>query len=227
MSLKSRFQYTALVIVACSIVAPQAEAQSSGPLVECKIKNCLKSNNGSNGSTVCDVANGNYIDLTIHIKGVGGVPAKQLGPNMVNPTPAPSPGIYYLVKAIRQSDGAEVPVRVFDRGGSGGPKELTDEVSLEIPEAPAARQAKLQAYWNKVKANANPKDQITLQQTRLKDEDILKTLDHYLTENQTGQFKIICGYVSTKPGTWNGEADSAPIIVNVVDKGTLLTKPLQ
>jgi hypothetical protein len=213
-----------LIVLGYFATALIGHAQSAAPIVECKIKNCLKSNQGGNASTTCTVANGEYINLHIHVKGVGSTPVEKVPPNMINPATPPPQGVYYLIKVVRESDGVEVPTRNFDTGSGGNKDGFTEKVSLEISETPAVRRAKIQAYWNKVKANANAADQATLSKTSLKDGDILNSLDKNLVENQLGQFKITCSYVSTKQGTWNGQADSAPITVDVVNKGTIMDK---
>lgn len=213
-----------LVILGCFATALMGHAQSPTPTVECKIKNCLKSDQGGAAPTTCTVANGEYINLHVHVQGTGNTLIEKVPPTMINPASPPAQGVYYLIKVVRQADGVEVPARIFDTGSGGNKDGFTEKISLEISEAPAVRRAKIEAYWNKVKANASAADQATLSKTSLKDGDILNSLDKNLVENQLGQFKIICSYVSTKPGTWNGQADSAPITVDVVNKGTMMDK---
>jgi hypothetical protein len=211
-----------LVVLGCFATALIGHAQSPAPIVECKIKNCLKSDQAA--PTTCTVANGEYINLHVHVKGTGNILIEKVPPNMINPASPPAQGVYCLIKVVREADGVEVPARIFVTGSGGNQDGFTDKVSLEISEAPEVRRAKIEAYWNKVKANANAADQATLSKTVVKDGDILKSLDKNLVENQLGEFKIICSYVSTKPGIWNGQADSAPTSVDVVNKGTLLDK---
>jgi hypothetical protein len=198
-------------------------AQSLAPQIECKIKNCINPISQGTPSSVCTVANGKYIELWVHLKKPENTSIEEPGPKMINPNPVPSPGVYYLLKVVRESDGAEVPVQIFERGGGKGNSDFVKEISFQIPDSDDVRQSKIQAWWNKIKANANTADQTKIAQATVTNNDIIKAMNQRLVDNQLGRFKVTCSYVSTVPGAWTGQVDSI-LTLNVANMGTLLDK---
>lgn len=221
--LKLAYLHSIAVVYFISTASGQVQSSAS-PHIDFKIKNCLHAGQNNNIPTVCSVANGDYIELRIHLEKMKNASVETPGPNMVNPNSPPAQGAYYLVKAVRESDGVEVPVKIFDTGGGNGSDNLAKEISFQIPYDDTARRAKIQAWWNKIKSNANTTDRAIIAQRPIKDDELFNAMDQRIVDNQLGQFQIICSYVSNKPGTWNGQVDSAPISVDVVNKGTLLDK---
>jgi hypothetical protein len=165
---------------------------------------------------VCDVANGQEIEIHIALNTITFNPL--VAPSL-NPNPIPPQGEYFLLRVIRDSDGAEMPVDIKKTGGGKNLSLFTEDIYLEIPETKETRQAKARAAWNKVKSQ-----HVEVNHWGVKDADMADALEQNLVENQLGQFKIICIYTSHKPGIWNGQVSSTPIKINVVDKGTSLDR---
>lgn len=204
------------LVAGCFFIGANLQAQFPTPQIECKIKNCLNPASDSATPAVCDVANGQKIE--IHI-GLNTITFNPLIAPLLNPNPIPPQGEYFLLKVIRASDGTEMPVEINKTGGGRNLNLFTEEIYLEIPETKETRHAKAQAAWNKAKAQ-----HIEANHWGVKDADMAEALEQNLVENQIGKFKVLCSYNSNKAGTWNGQVSSTPIEINVVDKGTSLDK---
>jgi hypothetical protein len=205
------------LVAACFLAEANLHAQFPTPQIVCTINNCLNPLGGGAMPAVCDVANGNEIKLHI---GLNTITFNPLVAPALNPNPIPLQGEYFLLKVIRDSDGAEMHIKVNDTGGFGKDLNyLTAEIYLEIPETKEIRQAKALAAWVKAKSQ-----HLEANHWGVKDADMANALEQNLVENQLGHYKVICSYISNKPGTWDGQVSSIPIEINVIYKGTSLDK---
>jgi hypothetical protein len=221
----STLRYGMLVVTMAMMVMPSpAQSTPAAPQVVLKVENCLKASPGSASSNVCEVANNTPIALKISLKSSGSAAGIDVDPAMINPNQVPSDGTYYVIKVSRQSDGTTVPVIITNGHRSVQLGEKATHVLLEIEDDPAVRRAKIEAWYNKIKASLKQDNPGLYNIASSNDEAMIKGFDRQLIENQLGQFQIVCSYFSTKPGTWNGEVDSSPVVINVEDKGTMLEK---
>jgi len=213
------------IVIMCRFLALPliAAGQSNTPTAECKVVNCLNAARPKEKPTVCDVASSGLINFDILVKG-GPHDMKNPMADMINPSPVPAGGIYYLIKVIRQKDGAEVPVRCYDSGGSTTDGTFSVSVAMEISESDAVRHAKAEAFWKRAKDRAKNEQLESLKQKGGTDEKMIALFQENLQENQLGMFKVVCTYVSTMPGTWNGKIQAPPVTINVVDTGSNLDK---
>jgi len=204
------------VIAGVFFVLTNLYAQFPVPQIDCKITNCLNFVGQKAKPAVCDVSNGELIEIHIELNTIAFNP---LVYPTLNPNPIPPEGEYLRLKVVRESDGAEMPVRINKSGGGKNLNYTRELLYLEIPEAKEIRRAKAQTAWNKAKRQYN-----TVNHWGVKDANMVDGLEQDLVENQLGHFKIICSYISNKPGTWNGQVSSTPITIDVVAKGTSLDK---
>jgi hypothetical protein len=215
------------LILICGLLAwPLVSAgQSNAPTAECTVFHCLNAASPKEKPAVCEVDNGGLIDFAISLK--DGPPTLKNPRQDMNPNPVPAKGTYWLVKVIRQKDGMEVPVHCYIVGGSSGDGTFKVSVSMESPESDAVRHAKMETYWKRYKAMAAKEELEELKRRGMTDERCVALFQENLQEHELGMFKIICTYVSTAPGTWNGEVQAPPVTINVLDTGSNLDKILE
>lgn len=191
------------------------------PRIECTVYNAVNTIRSTERVPILCVGNGSYVDIGIVVKGMGNL-LDQPNLNSINPINSPLPRSYYLLTVTKLADGVTMPIRIYNETHGMRFNNLTAMLSLEIPEDGATRLNKVKVWWARLKEHASNTDKTKLSNTIVSDEDVIQTYTQELIENQMGRYKLVCTYVSSGSGKWNGECTSTPILLDVVKKGTII-----
>lgn len=217
-----RFVNLYLIMTSMLLGSSSLWAQSINPTLILKVTNCL--NAADNNATLmpCEVSNLERIELTILLKNNGNSTVVPLRAEMVNPDFSTGPRYTYILLKAGTEDGATVPVKASVHGGHLEVGEEVLEVSLQIPEYINTRQSKLQAVIDQAKTQAQG-DPAAVREIEEDGHFARDYLDEGYVQNRLGRLQIVCEFHSTQPGAWNGTVSSAPLAINVLNKGEALS----
>ena len=231
---KSLSRYCFAIVVAVFVLyfatsVDPAFAQQTGttPKISCHLMRVEGSPDG-----IFTVGNLDRTKLKIELDG-GEWPIERLrilGVQIPSDDPR-EPNVMVTVDSLSDTK-QDIPVNINPFGAGGSYNTATLSTVLEIPISEEEKRKQFDEYFSRLLDSFDPNDldddldgKITLKLLESKKEYTYLYIRGLHFEHKTGLYRITCSYRSFKPGFWNGEISSDPVLVRIVFRQSFYDQP--